>query len=90
MASLPLGASSGKRTDDGLMLIGDAAGFVNPLTGGGIYNAILSGIKAAQIGVKALIEKDCSRKRMGEYETWWRKNLLPGFQSALAFQRFLN
>ncbi|NOX88773.1 MAG: NAD(P)/FAD-dependent oxidoreductase [Calditrichaeota bacterium] len=90
IALLPLGASSEKRTDDGLILIGDAAGFVNPMTGGGIYNAMLSGITAAQIGAKALVEKDCSRKRLREYETWWRKNLLPGFRFAQAFQKFLN
>ena len=37
-----------------LLLVGDAAGFVDPITGEGIYFAVLSGIKASEIIIKAI------------------------------------
>ena len=36
------------------MLVGDAAGLSNPITGGGIYNAVYSSKLASEIIVKAL------------------------------------
>jgi len=43
---------SGKLHGEGVMVIGDAAGFVNPLTGGGIF----LGMKSAQIAAKTALE----------------------------------
>lgn len=37
-----------------LLLVGDAAGFVDPFTGEGIYFAMLSGIKASKVIINAL------------------------------------
>jgi len=39
-----------------LLLTGDAAGFVDPITGEGIYFAVLSGIKASDAIIKAINE----------------------------------
>jgi digeranylgeranylglycerophospholipid reductase len=58
-----------RRAFDGALLIGDAAALVNPLNGGGIVNAMTSGILAAGIADRALAENDVSRKRLREYET---------------------
>lgn len=41
-----------------LLLVGDAAGLVDPITGEGIYYAMLSGIKASNIIMKALKENN--------------------------------
>ena len=41
-----------------LLLVGDAAGLVDPITGEGIYFAILSGIKSSNIIMKALNENN--------------------------------
>lgn len=41
-----------------LLLIGDAAGFVDPITGEGIYFAVLSGIKASDVIIKAINENN--------------------------------
>ena len=40
--------------DKNLLLVGDAAGFVDPITGEGIYFAVLSGIKASESIIKAM------------------------------------
>ena len=78
-APLPLGTLPGSRVTNGVILTGDAAAFINPITGGGIYYAVLSAIKAAEVLKKAISENDVSEKGLMEYEQWWRKDILPGF-----------
>jgi len=57
---------------DGLVLVGDAAWHVNPLTGGGILYAMHAGDIAGEVVAKAVQENDVSKKRLAEYETRWR------------------
>ena len=59
---------------DGLMIVGDAARVVDPLTGGGIYNAMFTGALAGQVAVEAIGECNCSRKRLMEYDEAWRSS----------------
>ena len=48
-----------KRTvTDGLITVGDAAHMINPLSGGGIVNAMKAGRLAAEVGVAALAAGD--------------------------------
>lgn len=88
-APLPLGTLPGRRVTDGLILIGDAAAFINPITGGGIYHAMHSGIMAAEFGSKAVQQDDLSAKALSAYENWWRKNFLPGFKTAGMLRRLM-
>lgn len=53
---------------DGALLIGDAAGFINPITGGGIHNALISSDLAAQTITDALSAGDTSRAQLQIYE----------------------
>ncbi len=86
-AMLPLGNAPGKRTADHLILIGDAAAFINPLTGGGIYFALQSAKAAARIGAKALQKGRCTEDDLSEYERWYKDVLSPGFYYADWFKR---
>jgi geranylgeranyl reductase family protein len=52
---------------DGALLIGDAAGFINPLTGGGIHNALISAELAAQTIDEAFQKGDVSRNGLINY-----------------------
>ncbi len=61
---IPLYNPKGKRSDDGVYLIGDAAGHVKNSTHGGILYSMLAGQELA----KALQGK-------GSYESLWRKKL---------------
>jgi geranylgeranyl reductase family protein len=47
---LPLSTGPRFQPDGRVLLVGDAAGLVNPLTGEGIYYALLSGVLAANAG----------------------------------------
>jgi len=56
------------------ILIGDAAGVINPLTGEGIYYAMSSGEIAADIVTKALEIEDTSEKFLSNYQKKWKKD----------------
>lgn len=57
-----------QHTFDGAMLVGDAAGFINPLTGGGIHNALVSARLASETIEDAFQVGDTSRKQLKIYE----------------------
>jgi geranylgeranyl reductase family protein len=50
---LPLSGWRWHQPDGRLLLVGDAAGLVNPITGEGIYYAIATGIAAGQVAARA-------------------------------------
>lgn len=60
---------------DGLMLCGDAAHMINPLSGGGIVNAMKAGRLAAETAVDALEANDTSAARLETYHTRWMRLL---------------
>lgn len=61
-----------KRTvADGLLLCGDAAHMINPLSGGGIVNAMKAGRLAANVAADALAAGDTSTARLQRYHDEW-------------------
>ena len=61
-----------KTYDARVLVAGDAAGFVKPTTGGGIYYALLSGEVAAETIHGAFKSNDFSAHRMSAYESSWK------------------
>lgn len=55
--------------DDNLMLIGDAGGFVSPISGEGIRTAVISGKIAAETAIRALQNEDYSKISLKTYKT---------------------
>ncbi len=55
-------------TGPGVMLVGDAACLVGPLTGAGIYPAMRSGLIAAETALSALDQADYSTNTLQAYE----------------------
>ena len=60
---------------DGLLLAGDAAHMINPLSGGGIVNAMKSGRLAANAAVDALERGDVSAAALQSYHIRWMQLL---------------
>ncbi|MEM3341564.1 MAG: NAD(P)/FAD-dependent oxidoreductase [Thermoplasmata archaeon] len=58
---------------DGLMVCGDAARMIDPLTGGGVVYACLSGKIAGQVCCEAVKANRFDREFLGKYEHGWRK-----------------
>ena len=60
---------------DGLMLVGDAAHQVDPLTGGGITNAMTAGQMAAEVAAQAIQAGNTTAASLGRYEARWARGL---------------
>jgi len=69
---------------DGVMLVGDAAHQTDPLTGGGILNAMQAGIIAGEVAAKAISADNVRRAALKEYEDRWREDI--GKTIAKSFQ----
>ncbi|HTX43426.1 MAG TPA: NAD(P)/FAD-dependent oxidoreductase, partial [Methanocella sp.] len=74
MGGIPVGTL--KRTvADGVLIVGDAAGHVKPISYGGIYAGARCAKIAGEVAAKAAIEGDASARRLMEYERRWRGEL---------------
>jgi flavin-dependent dehydrogenase len=65
--NLPAGSKRRKIHGDGFMLLGDAAGLIDPFTGEGISNAMCSGYIAAQVTQEACERNDFTKNSLAEY-----------------------
>ncbi|MCD6562965.1 MAG: NAD(P)/FAD-dependent oxidoreductase [Thermoproteales archaeon] len=78
-AAVTIGGMLKKIVADNVMLIGEAAGQVIPLTGGGIHSSIAGGSIAADIAIEAFEENDLSavklKKYVEEYNRHWGKRI---------------
>ena len=61
--------------DNGIMLVGDAARVIDPLTGGGVAHACITGMYAGMVAAEAVEAGDYSSKFLQRYEDMWRKRL---------------
>ncbi|WP_067260271.1 NAD(P)/FAD-dependent oxidoreductase [Methanobrevibacter cuticularis] len=64
----PVGGMIKQMSDDNVLVVGDAAGQVNPLTGGGIISGMTCGMFAGKVAAEAITEKDYSAKRLSAYD----------------------
>lgn len=74
---------------DGALLVGDAAGFINPLTGGGIHNALVSAEIAAETIDEAFQKGDFSRNSLMIYEKRCHDVMWEGMRYSYFLQRWL-
>ncbi len=79
-AILPVGHTMRQVHGNGYVLVGDAAGLVNPCSSEGVGNALLSGKLAAEAILGALEAGDASRKGLMPYADRLWRNLGPGLK----------
>jgi len=70
---VPLGGMLEDMAMDGALIIGEAALLVNPIHGGGIHEALISGDIAADVITAAHKKKDFTKKSLGEFNGLWHK-----------------
>lgn len=86
---LPLGGPLARTYADGVLLTGDAAGFVNAYTGEGIYYAMVTGQLAGKAAARALAEDDVSAARLAAYQIAWQREIGEELADSLRIQRRL-
>ena len=77
---VPVGNSLPKIVGDGIALIGDAAHHSDPISGGGVANAMYSGQFAAEAAVNAIRIGDVSTKILSAYQKRWDKEIGSNFK----------
>ena len=88
--SLPLGRVERPSHGDGFMLLGDAAGLVDPFTGEGIGNAMGSAKFAIEVAAKAKEKNDFSKKMFSSYHDLVWKELGPELKTSTKLQNLAN
>ena len=77
---VPVGDSLPDLVADGIMLIGDAAHHSDPISGGGIANAMFSGMFAAEAAVGGIRIGDTSAEILRMYQVLWDKDIGKNFK----------
>lgn len=75
VGGVPVSSSIEKTIANGLMLVGDAARQSDPITGGGIVNAMEAGKIAGEVAYNAISKGDYSTDALNEYEEKWRETV---------------
>ncbi len=88
-ALLPLGSRKVRISGKNFMLCGDAASLINPLTGEGIGQAMVSGRYAGWQALDCIEKNDFSAKRMQQYDRQVYAKFLKINQKSYFIQRFL-
>jgi digeranylgeranylglycerophospholipid reductase len=89
VGGVPVSGPIEKTIADGLMLVGDAARQSDPLTGGGIVNAMDAGQIAGEVCIKAHKIGDFSIKTLKEYENKWRATIGKELSKSLLVKNLL-
>ena len=73
---------------DNVMLVGDAAGQVKPVSGGGIYTGLVAARHCAATAVAALAADDLSAAALASYEVAWRQDIGRELAKSASIRRF--
>jgi digeranylgeranylglycerophospholipid reductase len=85
----PVGGMLKKLVTDNLVIVGDAASQVSPLTGGGIINAMKAGVFAGEVAAAAIKEGNYSQKRLQEYQDKCEEEMVKTFKKELKVKNYL-
>jgi geranylgeranyl reductase family protein len=86
---LDFGSQSMQRAYAGALLVGDAAGLINPLTGGGIHNGLQSALIASGVIHEALAKDDTSLEQLRSFDLSIEENLKKNMRKSYLIQRSL-
>jgi digeranylgeranylglycerophospholipid reductase len=85
----PVGGMLKTLVSDHLMIVGDAAGHVNPLTGGGIITALEAGMYAGEVAAAAVKDEDFSEKKLKEYQEKCKTEIGDSFEKYLKTKDYM-
>ncbi|MBC7089309.1 MAG: NAD(P)/FAD-dependent oxidoreductase [Methanobacteriales archaeon] len=90
IGAVPIGGPVKRTYTDGLMVVGDAAGQVDPLTGGGIHIAAECAKIAGEIASEAIEMGRADAEFLKRYEKRWYKRVGANIKRSLKYRKILN
>jgi digeranylgeranylglycerophospholipid reductase len=87
IGGVPISGPIDKTYTDGLLVVGDAAGHVDPITGGGIHITISCARTAGEIAAQAVKEENCSSGFLKKYHETWRESLGENLDNSTKYRR---
>ena len=87
---VPCGPQLDELVCDGLMLVGDAAHHTDPLSGGGIVNALIGGKMAGEVAAEAVHKQDFSKKQLSRYQKQWERKMKKVLQLAYRIKNIIH
>ncbi len=91
-APVPVGGEVEEYVSNNMMLCGDAAGQVIPLTGAGIHTSLVAGKIAGEVAGKAIRDGDTTSKGLSDYkvkfEALFGQRILNSLKALESFERF--
>ena len=78
-----------KTYGDRLLVAGDAAGFVKPVTGGGVYYGMISAGIAAAVLAQALRRDRLNESELSRYQQLWQERLMEEIEAQLTLRLLL-
>jgi digeranylgeranylglycerophospholipid reductase len=87
IGGVPLSGPVEKTFTDGLMVVGDAAGQVEPLTGGGIHTTAVCSRIAGEVAAEAVKEEDTSSGFLKKYEDLWKSKIGKDLEMSLKYRK---
>jgi flavin-dependent dehydrogenase len=87
---LPLGSKKRRISGEGYLLTGDAAALIDPFTGEGIGNAMVSGVEAGKVAAEAMRSGRCDAGFLQRYDAHVYKRLGRELQLSYKMQQLVN
>lgn len=90
VGAVPVCGPIQKTYGNGLMVVGDAAGQVDPVTGGGIHVSAKCAKIAGTVAAEAVHQDDSSEKFLKKYENEWKNQIGKNLQRSLRFRKIFD
>jgi digeranylgeranylglycerophospholipid reductase len=90
MGGVPVYGPVKKTYADGLMVVGDAAGQVEPFTGGGIHVTAHCARIAGEVAAKAIENGNTFGNFLKQYEKQWRKEVGHDLKQSLKYRKIMD
>lgn len=87
IGGVPLSGPIDKTYTDNFLVVGDAAGQVDPITGGGIHLTVFCAKIAGEIAADAVKNEDTSKNVLKKYDMLWREKFEKNLKLSLKYRK---
>jgi digeranylgeranylglycerophospholipid reductase len=87
IGGVPVSGPIEKTYTDGFLVVGDAAGQVDPITGGGIHTTISCARTAGEVAAESVKSGDSSSQYLKAYQDKWKKNIGKNLDKSVKYRK---